>query len=67
MHYYCSSTSYSGDIILQNGANSGVGQAVIQLAANWGIASLNVVRDRYEFAQISLQYERLSSTNITLN
>ena len=37
---------HSGDVILQNGANSGVGQAVIQLAANWGITSLNVVRDR---------------------
>ena len=37
-------------MILQNGANSGVGQAVIQLAAIWGIASLNVVRVRYEFS-----------------
>ncbi|XP_028406364.1 enoyl-[acyl-carrier-protein] reductase, mitochondrial-like [Dendronephthya gigantea] len=35
-----------GDVILQNGANSGVGQSVIQLAASWGITSVNIVRDR---------------------
>ncbi|XP_046841051.1 enoyl-[acyl-carrier-protein] reductase, mitochondrial-like isoform X2 [Xenia sp. Carnegie-2017] len=35
-----------GDVVLQNGANSGVGLSVIQLAAAWGLVSLNVVRDR---------------------
>ena len=35
-----------GDTVIQNGANSGVGQAVIQFAANWGINTVNIVRDR---------------------
>lgn len=36
----------SGSTIIQNGANSGVGRAVIQLAAAWGIQTINIVRDR---------------------
>ncbi|KAL1977767.1 hypothetical protein VTN31DRAFT_626 [Thermomyces dupontii] len=32
--------------LIQNGANSGVGRAVIQLARLWGIKTLNVIRDR---------------------
>lgn len=35
-----------GDWIIQNGANSAVGVNVIQLAAAWGIKTVNVVRDR---------------------
>ncbi|XP_003386702.2 PREDICTED: trans-2-enoyl-CoA reductase, mitochondrial-like [Amphimedon queenslandica] len=35
-----------GDTLIQNGANSGVGQAVIQLAAAWDISTINVVRTR---------------------
>ena len=37
----------SGDCLVQNGANSGVGQSVIQLAAAWGINTINIIRDRY--------------------
>jgi mitochondrial enoyl-[acyl-carrier protein] reductase / trans-2-enoyl-CoA reductase len=36
-----------GDVIVQNGANSGVGQAVIQLANLWGFKTFNIIRDRY--------------------
>ena len=36
-----------GAWVAQNGANSGVGQAVIQLARAWGLKSFNVIRDRY--------------------
>lgn len=32
--------------LIQNGANSGVGRAAIQLARLWGIKTLNVVRER---------------------
>ncbi|KAI5292021.1 mitochondrial 2-enoyl thioester reductase [Ascosphaera acerosa] len=32
--------------LVQNGANSGVGRAAIQLAREWGIKTLNVVRER---------------------
>ncbi|XP_037237289.1 enoyl-[acyl-carrier-protein] reductase, mitochondrial isoform X1 [Falco rusticolus] len=35
-----------GDSIIQNAANSGVGQAVIQIAKASGIRTINVVRDR---------------------
>ncbi|KAI5289699.1 mitochondrial 2-enoyl thioester reductase [Ascosphaera aggregata] len=32
--------------LVQNGANSGVGRAAIQLAKEWGIKTLNVIRER---------------------
>ncbi|KAF2760965.1 NAD(P)-binding protein [Pseudovirgaria hyperparasitica] len=35
-----------GDWFIQNGANSGVGRAAIQLARAWGYRSINVVRAR---------------------
>jgi trans-2-enoyl-CoA reductase len=35
-----------GDWFIQNGANSGVGRAAIQLAKLWGYKSINVVRKR---------------------
>ena len=37
----------TGDCIIQNGSNSGVGQSVIQLAAAWGIKTINTIRNRY--------------------
>jgi trans-2-enoyl-CoA reductase len=36
-----------GDVVVQNGANSGVGEAVIQLCKLWGLKTFNIVRDRY--------------------
>lgn len=35
-----------GDWFVQNGANSGVGRAAIQLGREWGLRSVNVVRAR---------------------
>ncbi|KAF1826727.1 NAD(P)-binding protein [Dissoconium aciculare CBS 342.82] len=35
-----------GEWFIQNGANSGVGRAAIQLARLWGIKSLNIIRKR---------------------
>jgi trans-2-enoyl-CoA reductase len=35
-----------GDYVIQNGANSAVGQSVIQIAKAWGLKTINVVRDR---------------------
>ena len=37
-----------GDWFIQNGANSGVGRAAIQLAKLWGYKSINIIRDRPE-------------------
>ncbi|KAF4633081.1 hypothetical protein G7Y89_g5036 [Cudoniella acicularis] len=34
------------DWFIQNGANSGVGRAAIQLGKSWGLKSINVIRDR---------------------
>jgi len=38
--------------VVQNGANSGVGVAVIQLARELGIKTVNIVRKRPEIAQL---------------
>lgn len=35
-----------GDWFIQNGANSGVGRAAIQLGREWRLKSINVIRDR---------------------
>lgn len=35
-----------GDTVIQNGANSAVGQLVIQLCKVWNYRSVNVIRDR---------------------
>lgn len=37
--------------VIQNGANSGVGRAAIQLAREWGLKSLNVIRERASDAE----------------
>ncbi|SPN99792.1 related to 2,4-dienoyl-CoA reductase precursor [Cephalotrichum gorgonifer] len=36
----------SGAWFIQNGANSGVGRAAVQLGREWGLRSINVIRDR---------------------
>ena len=35
-----------GQWFIQNGANSGVGRAAIQFGKQWGLKSINVIRDR---------------------
>lgn len=35
-----------GEWFIQNGANSGVGRAAIQLGKQWGLKSINVIRER---------------------
>lgn len=35
-----------GDVFIQNGANSGVGRAAIQLGRLWGFKSINLIRQR---------------------
>ncbi len=42
-----------GDIIAQNAANSGVGQAVIQIAKHLGISTINFVRRKELIAELS--------------
>uniref|UniRef100_A0A8D0HFU1 Enoyl-[acyl-carrier-protein] reductase, mitochondrial n=1 Tax=Sphenodon punctatus TaxID=8508 RepID=A0A8D0HFU1_SPHPU len=47
-----------GDSIIQNAANSGVGQAVIQIAAAMGLKTINVIRDRPNLQEL---VDRLTS------
>jgi mitochondrial enoyl-[acyl-carrier protein] reductase / trans-2-enoyl-CoA reductase len=35
-----------GDVVVQNGANSAVGRAVIEVARSRGIKTVNIIRDR---------------------
>lgn len=46
-----------GDVVIQNGANSAVGQAVVQLAAARGIKTINVMRHNEDYEEL---HERLS-------
>lgn len=50
-----------GEAIIQNGANSGVGQAVIQICKAWGIKTINVVRDRYCVVDESVEWRLMSN------
>ena len=42
----CVSKGKKKQWVIQNGANSAVGQAVIQLAREWGVGTINLVRSR---------------------
>ncbi|XP_029360647.1 enoyl-[acyl-carrier-protein] reductase, mitochondrial isoform X2 [Echeneis naucrates] len=53
-----------GDTVIQNAANSGVGQAVIQIAAARSINTINVVRDRPEFTQLSDRLKAIGATHV---
>ncbi|XP_060906167.1 enoyl-[acyl-carrier-protein] reductase, mitochondrial [Labrus mixtus] len=53
-----------GDSVIQNAANSGVGQAVIQIAAARGINTINVIRDRPEFTQLSDRLKAMGATHV---
>ncbi|KAG7216885.1 hypothetical protein INR49_001539 [Caranx melampygus] len=53
-----------GDTVIQNAANSGVGQAVIQIAAAQGINTINVIRDRPEFTQLSDRLKAIGATHV---
>lgn len=51
-----------GDYVIQNGANSAVGQAVIQIAKAWGLKTINVVRNRYDLS-IYINLQRYMNNN----
>ncbi|ERM95697.1 hypothetical protein AMTR_s00023p00224360 [Amborella trichopoda] len=52
----------SGDVIVQNGATSMVGQSIIQLARIRGIRSINIIRDSVFTYVHQLAYEKNSHT-----
>ncbi|KAB7506126.1 Trans-2-enoyl-CoA reductase, mitochondrial, partial [Armadillidium nasatum] len=51
-----------GDVIIQNLANSAVGQAVIQIAADKGIKTINIVRPRPDLDKLKDFLESLGAT-----
>jgi mitochondrial enoyl-[acyl-carrier protein] reductase / trans-2-enoyl-CoA reductase len=51
-----------GDIVLQNGANSAVGQAVIQLARAMNIHTINVIRDRPNLPEAKEKLKHLGAS-----
>lgn len=53
-----------GDYVIQNGANSAVGQAVIQIAKAWGIKTINVVRDRPNLDELKEYLMSLGATQV---
>jgi len=53
-----------GDVIIQNGANSAVGRAVIQIAAARGLKTVNVVRDRPGFEALETELLGLGATMV---
>ncbi len=53
-----------GDCVLQNAANSGAGQAVIQIAAARGLKTFNIVRDRPDFDKLKSYLESLGATAV---
>lgn len=54
-----------GDWIVQNGANSAVGQAVIQIAAARGWKTLNFIRNRENVESLKAYLNDLGATRIT--
>ncbi|KAJ2797865.1 mitochondrial 2-enoyl thioester reductase, partial [Coemansia guatemalensis] len=50
-----------GDYVIQNGANSGVGRAVIQLARHWGFRTINIVRDRPNLSELTHELHGLGA------
>lgn len=53
-----------GDTIIQNGGNSAVGQAVIQLCKLWNLRSVNVIRDRPNIDELKSTLKSLGATEV---
>ncbi|XP_077006663.1 enoyl-[acyl-carrier-protein] reductase, mitochondrial isoform X4 [Tamandua tetradactyla] len=53
-----------GDSVIQNASNSGVGQAVIQIAAALGLRTINVVRDRPDIQRLSDRLKNLGAEHV---
>ncbi|KAF8603798.1 trans-2-enoyl-CoA reductase [Ceratobasidium sp. AG-I] len=53
-----------GDFVIQNGANSAVGQAVIQIAAARGLRTVNIVRNRPNLDELKQHLTSLGATHI---
>lgn len=55
----------AGEWFIQNGANSGVGRAAIQLGREWGLKSINIIRDRPDAAETEAMKNELLELGAT--
>ncbi|KAH9479593.1 Enoyl-[acyl-carrier-protein] reductase, mitochondrial [Psilocybe cubensis] len=53
-----------GDWVIQNGANSAVGQAVIQIAKSRGLKTINLIRDRPDLDQLVSKLQSLGADHV---
>lgn len=53
-----------GDVVIQNGANSGVGQAVIQIAAKLSLKTVNIIRSRPDLDSLVHTLKSLGATHV---
>jgi len=53
-----------GDWVIQNGANSAVGQAVIQIAHARGFRTANIVRDRENFSELQKMLQEMGADRV---
>ncbi|KAG9121509.1 mitochondrial 2-enoyl thioester reductase [Ceratobasidium sp. 392] len=53
-----------GDYVIQNGANSAVGQAVIQIAAARKLRTINIIRDRPNLEELKQHLTSLGATHV---
>jgi len=53
-----------GDWVVQNGANSAAGQAVIQIAASKGFKTINFIRDRDDVEPLKSHLKALGATHV---
>lgn len=53
-----------GDWFIQNGGNSGVGRAAIQLGKIWGLNSISVVRSRDNLDELVSELKGLGATHV---
>ncbi|XP_042851978.1 enoyl-[acyl-carrier-protein] reductase, mitochondrial isoform X1 [Panthera tigris] len=53
-----------GDSVIQNASNSGVGQAVIQIATALGLRTVNVVRDRPDIQKLTDRLKSLGAEHV---
>ncbi|KAG8582670.1 hypothetical protein GDO81_008159 [Engystomops pustulosus] len=54
----------AGDTVIQNGANSAVGQAVIQICASMGVNTINIIRDRPNLSTLKEKLLSLGATYV---
>lgn len=53
-----------GDTVIQNGGNSGVGKALIQIAKHFGLQTENIVRNRPNLDELVKELEDLGATHV---